>query len=153
MSNCRFITGSLVSGTAALLCAAAVSAAESTYCVAVDGGFGKGGTTYIGRGFAVPAAGNCTPWSGFTKTGSSVILTTTGTGCLSSDGKVLTLSLLSTDPAYLGPGQLASDYIALCPKGASGCPVGAGTDQGAFAGTALPETCTTALENLPSKHD
>jgi len=73
-------------------------AAEAHYCIAVNGGFGHGGTTYVGLGFTVPAEGNCTPWSGFTKTASTVILTTTGTGCLSSDGKALTVSVSSADP-------------------------------------------------------
>lgn len=72
-----------------------------------------GGTTFIGLGFAVPAEGNCTPWSGFTKTASSVILTTTGTGCLSSDGKALTVSVSNADPSFFGAGQLRADYIRL----------------------------------------
>jgi hypothetical protein len=76
------------------------SFASEHYCIAVDGGFGHGGTTFIGSGFAVPGEGNCTPWSGFTKTASTVILTTTGTGCLSSDGKALTVSVSSADPLF-----------------------------------------------------
>jgi hypothetical protein len=35
------------------------------YCIAVNGGFGNGGTSHIGKGFAVPAPANCRPWSGF----------------------------------------------------------------------------------------
>jgi hypothetical protein len=128
----------------------AAHAAEPNYCIAVGGGFGSGGTSFIGRGFAVPADGNCVPWSGFTKTATSVILTTTGTGCLSTNGKVLTISVISTDPSFL---TLGSDYITLCPAGVTGCPLGEGTDQGAFAGTAEPETCTTKLLNLPATHD
>jgi hypothetical protein len=30
--------------------------ASSNYCIAVCGGFGSGGTTFIGRDFAVPSA-------------------------------------------------------------------------------------------------
>jgi hypothetical protein len=137
----------------ATLIAGATYASESNYCISVGGGFGNGGTTFIGRGFAVPAEGNCIPWAGFTKTASSVILTTTGTGCLSSNGKVLTVSVFSTDPSYFGPGQFRSDQITLCPKGVSGCPLGGGIDQGAFGGTAEPETCTTSLLHLPATHD
>jgi len=118
----------------------------------VGGGFGSGGTTFVGRGFAVPAEGNCTSWSGFTKTASSVVLITSGTGCLSSNGKVLTVSVFSADPGYLGGGQIGSDFIQLCPAGVTGCPI-SGSDQGAFGGTAKPETCTSSLENLPATHE
>jgi len=123
------------------------------YCIAVGGGFGNGGTTFIGAGFAEPAPGHCTPWSGFTKTASTVILTTTGTGCLSSDGKVLTVSVSSADPAYFGPGQIHSDYIQLCPAGVNGCPIGGGRDTGEFGGSAEPVTCTAHLLHLPAVHD
>lgn len=153
MNHHKKLTTTVLSSALAALITAAAQAAESNYCIAVDGGFGKGGTTFIGKGFSLPAEGNCVPWSGFTKTAGSVILTSTGTGCLSSDGKVLTVSISSSDPAYLGPGQIGSDYISLCPKGNSGCPVGTGSDQGEFAGTAAPETCSTTLLKLPSTHD
>ncbi len=152
MINKTKLTTTLLSCTLAALIAAAASASEATYCISVGGGFGTGGTTFIGMGFTVPAAGNCTPWSGFTKTATSVVLTTTGTGCLSSNGKVLTVSAISTDPSYLGAGQLGSDYITLCPAGTKSCPLSSGEDVGAFAGTAKPETCTTSLLNLPSSH-
>jgi hypothetical protein len=89
----------------------------ANYCIAVSGGFGSGGTSFIGIGFALPAPGSYIPWSGFTKTGSTVILTTTGTGCVSSNGNILTVSVFNTDPESLGAGQLASDYIQLCAKG------------------------------------
>jgi hypothetical protein len=135
------------------LIAPVYSFASSHYCIEVGGGFGNGGTTFIGTGFALPADGTCTPWSGFTKTASSVILTTSGTGCLSSDGKVLTVSVSSADPAFFGAGQLHSDYIQLCPAGASHCPIGGGRDEGEFGGPAAPVTCTTSLLHLPATHD
>src|SRR5271156_4877355 len=93
------------------LIAPANSFAEAHYCIESDGGFGHGGTTFIGLGFAVPAEGNCTPWVGFTKTASTVILTTNGTGCLSSDGKALTVSVFSADPGFFAQPQ--ADYIEL----------------------------------------
>ena len=127
-------------------------AATAHYCISVDGGFGHGGTTFIGSGFAVPAEGICTPWTGFTKTGSTVVLTTSGTGCLSSDGKALTISVSSADPSYLGEGQLGSDYIKLSRSGSSGS-FTSGEDTGAFGGSAIPTTCTTSLLTLPSSHD
>jgi len=106
-------------------------------------------STFIGKGFEVPSEGNCTPWSGFTKTASTVVLTTSGTGCLSSNGKVLTVSVFSNDPSYLS----GSDYITLCPKGVKSCPLSGGEDVGAFSGSAEPETCTSSLLELPATHD
>jgi hypothetical protein len=127
MTIIKHLTTAVLSCAVASL-AAGVAYAEANYCVAVSGGFGSGGTTFIGKGFSVPAAGNCTPWSGFTKTA-------------------------STDPSWFGAGGSGSDYIQFCPKGVSGCPLGSGEDLGAFTGTAAPETCTTSLENLPAIHD
>jgi hypothetical protein len=126
--------------------------ATEHYCIAVDGGFGHGGTTFIGLNFAVPAEGNCIPWTGFTKTASTVILTTTGTGCLSSDGKALTVSVSSADPPFLGAGSLASDYIRLSRHESKGS-FTSGTDVGEFSGNAEPVTCTSSLLELPSSHD
>jgi hypothetical protein len=123
------------------------------YCIAMNGGFGSGGTTFIGRGFSVPTAGNCKPWSGFTKTAGSVIATSTGTGCTSSDGKVLTVTAFSTNPSWFGPGGFGSDHIQLCPGGAAGCPIGSGVDSGSFGGPAAPTACTSGLLDLPAIHD
>jgi hypothetical protein len=125
-------------------------AAEAHYCIAVDGGFGHGGTTFIGLGFAVPAEGNCTPWSGFTKTADTVVLTTNGTGCLSSDGKALTVSVFSADPSCVGT-QPVADYIQLS-REESTKPF-TGQDTGNFGGSAEQVTCTTSLLHLPSSHD
>ena len=125
----------------------------ANYCIAVGGGFGSGGTSFIAPGFALPAAGKCKPWSGFTKTASSVVLFSAGTGCLSSDSKVYTFSISSVDPANLGANVAGWDYITFCPASTKSCPVGSGSDQGEFGGSAKPETCTSSLLTLPSKHD
>lgn len=127
-------------------------AAEAHYCIASDGGFGHGGTTYIGTGFTLPSGGNCSPWSGFTKTASSVILTTTGTGCLSSDGKVLTVSVLSADPSFFGTGQTRADFIRLT-RTSTTAKFSSGQDSGYFSGSADAITCTSTLEHLPDTHD
>ncbi|MFZ0517486.1 MAG: hypothetical protein WBG23_03800 [Acidobacteriaceae bacterium] len=127
-------------------------ATEAHYCIAVSGGFGHGGTTYVGLGFAVPAKGNCTPWSGFTKTASTVVLTTTGTGCLSSSGKVLTVSVINSDPSFFGSDALHSDYITLSRSGTTGS-FGSGSDFGVFGGNAEPVTCSSSLLSLPGSHD
>ena len=132
---------------------APVCSFAANYCIKVNGGFGNGGTSFVGKGFAVPTPGNCKPWSGFTKTASTVIAMSTGSGCRSSDGKVLTLTVFSTDPPWFGSGQFGTDHIRLCPAGVTGCPIGAGTDVGSFGGPAAPQSCTTQLLSLPALHD
>jgi hypothetical protein len=123
----------------------------ANFCIAVAGGFGHGGTTFIGPSFAVPAGGNCTPWAGFTKTASTVILTANGTGCLSSDGKVLTISVMNADPPFFGAGQVRADYIRLS-RPATNQKFN-GQDSGFFGGNAIPVSCTSTLLHLPDTHD
>ena len=124
----------------------------ANFCVAVSGGFGGGGTSYIAPTFTLPAKNHCTNWSGFTKTASTVIATANGTGCLASDGKVLTLSIFNTDPPFFGAGAAVSDQIQLCPTAITGCPI-SGQDAGNFSGSAAQQTCTASLLKLPATHD
>jgi hypothetical protein len=127
-------------------------AAEAPYCIAVNGAFGNsGGTTFVARNFTLPTEGKCNPWSGYTKTASTVILITSGTSCLSSDNKALTVSVSSADPAYLGAGQIGVDYIQLS-RGTATEPF-TGQDSGYFAGSAEPVSCSSDLLTLPSYHD
>src|SRR5436305_1808745 len=87
----------------------------ASYCIAVNGGFGNsGGTSFIAPKFAPPKAGKCKSWVGFTKTATTVVATATGTGCHSSDGRVLTFSIFNTDPPFFGAGTAVSDQIQLC---------------------------------------
>jgi hypothetical protein len=135
-----------------LLLAPVHSFAAAPYCISVNGGFGNnGGTTFVARNFTLPTENKCTPWSGYTKTASTVILTTSGTTCLSSDSKALTVSVSSADPWFLGAGQLAVDYIQLS-RGSATDPF-TGQDFGYFTGSAEPVSCTSDLLNLPSSHD
>jgi hypothetical protein len=128
------------------------AAGPGPYCIAVNGGFGGGGTTFVARNFTFPDASKCTPWSGYTKTGATVILTTGGTSCLSSDSKALTVSLSSADPDYFGGGgALGVDYIQLA-RDAATEPF-TGQDSGYFTGSAEPVSCTSDLLTLPSHHD
>ena len=120
------------------------------FCLATAGGVGSGGTTFVAPGFTVPAANKCTPWSGFTKTASTVVLNTSGAACLSTTGKTLTLSVSSLDPAFSSSPE--SDYIQLTRASSTGAFTG-GTDQGQFAGSAHPTTCTSGLLSLPDTHD
>ena len=121
------------------------------FCIATAGGFGTGGTTFVAPSFTVPAVNKCTPWSGFTKTASTVILNTSGAACLSSTGKTLTVSASSLDPAFLGTNP-ASDYIQLTRASSMGS-FTSGTDQGQFLGSANQVTCTSGLLSLPDSHD
>jgi hypothetical protein len=139
-----------ITGLAALTAAPVYA---TPYCIAVNGGFGNGGTSFVGRNFVQPAGGSCTGWTGYTKTASTVILITSGTVCLSSNGQVLTVSVSSADPSFVGAGTIVSDYIRLCPQGAAHCPIGHGSDIGFFSGTANTETCTSELQQLPATHD
>jgi hypothetical protein len=123
-----------------------------TMCIATAGGFGSGGTTFVGPNIALPAKNNCAPWSGYTKTAGTVILTTSGTACLSGTGKTLTVSVSSADPSFFGAGTQQSDYIQLTRTGSTGSFTG-GSDQGAFSGSAVQVTCTSSLLSLPDSHD
>jgi hypothetical protein len=129
------------------------SFAEAPYCIAANGGFGNPafGTTFVARGFSLPAASKCTPWSGYTKTATTVVLTTTGTACLSSDSTALTVSVTSADPSYFPINQLTADYIQLTRPDVT--QPFTGQDYGAFAGPAEPVSCTSDLLTLPSTHD
>lgn len=123
------------------------------FCVAVNGGFGPPafGTTFVGKGFTMPFAGRCKPWSGIMKTATTVMGTSTGAACLSTDGRVLTITGQTTGP-FFGAAQTATDHIELCPV-ANNCPIGTGRNIGTFGGPAAQISCTTALVTIPSLHD
>jgi hypothetical protein len=124
---------------------------SKNFCIATGGGFGSGGTTFVAPIFTVPAKNKCAAWSGWTKTASTVILNTSGSACVSTSGKTMTVSVFSIDPAFFGTTAL-TDYIELTRASASGSFTG-GTDQGQFAGTAAQLTCTSKLLSLPDSHD
>jgi hypothetical protein len=145
MPRSKTYHAAFVLGLLAPLCASAAN-----YCVAVNGGVDSGGTSFIGKGFALPAAGSCRPWSGFTKSSTTHVFITSGAGCLSSDGKVLTIAVVSMNPTYIGVGYAAPDYIFLCPVGTANCPLANGADAGTFGGVAVPQPCTAKLMSLPA---
>jgi hypothetical protein len=126
------------------------------FCVAVNGGFGSGGTTFVGKEFIPPTNGTCKPWAGIVKTASTVVGTSTGAACLSDDSKLLTMTLQTTDPEFFGSGKSVTDHIELCPRASTlGCPASSGQfDHGSFfSGPAAQVTCTTAVTSIPSAHD
>jgi hypothetical protein len=148
---------------AAVAAAGLISSVEAAtpYCIAVGGGFGNGGTTFVARQFTVPVASQCSPWAGYTKTSASVVLNTSGSACLSADGHVLTVGVSSVNPNWTG-GAYASDYIQICPEGVT-CTsadksvenrslAGHGVDLGFFGGTAEEINCTQSLLTLPNSH-
>ena len=93
--------------------------------------------------------------AGIMKTATTVVGTSTGAACLSNDGKLLTITLQTTAPKFLGIGTTATDHIELCPAAATlGCPTHAGqADRGTFGGPAAQIACTAALVTIPSEHD
>jgi hypothetical protein len=120
----------------------------------VNGGFGSSsnsGSTYVARNFTLPDANKCTPWAGYTKTSATVIFTTSGTACVSSDNLALTVSVSSADPDFLGVGQLAVDYIKMARPSATD-PF-SGSDAGYLMGSADQVSCTSDLLTLPAYHD
>lgn len=122
------------------------------FCVAVNGGFGSGGTTFVGKGFTTPFPGRCKPWAGIMKTATTVVGTSTGAACLSNDRRLLTITLQTTAPEFLSNPPHATDHIELCPV-ANDCPIGTGLDRGTFGGPAAQIACTAALVTIPSEHD
>ena len=124
---------------------------SAPYCIAVNGGFGSGGSTFVARNFSMPDASKCTPWTGYTKTAATVILITSGTACLSSDSTALTVSVSSADPNFLGVRVQAVDYIKMFRRTATD-PF-SGQDFGYLRGSAAPTSCTSDLLSLPAHHD
>ena len=151
----------ILAAVAAVGLIGSVEAGTAPYCIAVAGGFGGGGTTFVAREFQVPAPNMCSPWAGYTKTSASVVLSTSGSACLSEDGHVLTVGLSSVNPNWTG-GAYAADYIQICPTGVhctsadrsvENQPLeGNGIDLGFFGGSAAEIGCTKNLLTLPNSH-
>jgi hypothetical protein len=129
----------------------AATVSEAPYCIAVGGGFGNYGSTFVARNFSMPDPNKCSTWTGYTKTASTVILTTSGTACLSGDSTALTVSVSSADPDFIGANKLGVDYIRMTRSSATD-PF-SGEDQGYLAGGAESKSCTNDLLNLPANHD
>ena len=151
----------ILAAVAAVGLIGSVEAGTTPYCIAVNGGFGKGGTTFVARQFQVPVPNQCSPWAGYTKTSSTVVLNTSGSACLSEDGHVLTVGVSSVNPNWTG-GAFAPDYIQICPTGVH-CTsadlsvedqplAGNGIDLGFFGGSAEEIECTKSLLTLPISH-
>lgn len=126
--------------------------AANSFCIAVNGGSDKGGSTFVTHGFVVPTANQCAPWNGYAKNG-NVFFITTGTACMTSDGDVLEFSLSLADPDYLGAGNSVGDFIRLCPTGSKQCIIGGGQSRGQFVGSATEQNCPQDVLVLPTLHN
>jgi|HubBroStandDraft_1064217.scaffolds.fasta_scaffold19579_5 hypothetical protein len=139
---------------AALTGMAASPVFATPYCIAVNGGFGSPttGESFVARNFTVPDPNGCTPWAGYTKSNSTVILIASGTACVSDDGSVMTVSTMNADPSFTGTTPLY-DYLTVCLK--SSCTISSSSigSDGDFVGPAEVQTCTSKLEDLPVTHD
>jgi hypothetical protein len=124
---------------------------EAPYCIAVNGGWPNGGTTFVARNFVQPSENKCSVWTGYTDTAGNVVISTSGEACLSGDSKQLTVSVTNADPWFFGSGVLDGEYIQL--NRASSSDPFSGYDYGFFSGPAEPTTCTSDLLNLPSSHN
>jgi hypothetical protein len=120
MYRTRLMPG--LAGLAALFVLPAVCFAKD-YCVT------SGGSTFVGKGFAIPTKGNCKSWIGFTFefAGNSP---SSGTGCTSSDGSTFNLTITTSEPENGGGAYIDSMTLAL--------PDQTGTDHE----TALPDSNT-----------
>ncbi len=81
------------------------SSYAANYCIAVGGGFGSGGETFVGYRLCCSCRGHLLAVVRFTKGFSSVVLLTHGSGCLSSDGKVLSVQPVQRRPVLLRRGR------------------------------------------------
>jgi len=142
-----------------------VYADPAPFCVAVAGGWGNGGSTFVARQFEVPGPNKCTPWAGYTKTSATVVLTTGGTACVSDDGNVMTVGVSSINPNWIGTAD-GRDFIQFCPQwancagevGVENNPLTGGSDIGfsgapIFGGSPAAQVdCTDDLLDLPVNH-
>ena len=102
-----------------------ISADAAGFCVAVNGGFGHGGYTYIAPDFTLPAKNHCEAWAGFAKTGvHRHPHTRTVRVAFPTAVAVLDLSIFSTDPDFfgVGPTQYAWDSNRDVSTGVTSCP-------------------------------
>jgi hypothetical protein len=77
------------------------------YCLTASAG-----GALVGRGFKVPGKGSCNAWIGFANT-EDANPPSSGTGCTSSDGTTLNLTITSTAPQNAGNVFIDSVTLAL----------------------------------------
>ena len=132
-----------------------IGADAANFCIAVAGGFGNGGYTYIAPGFTQPAQNQCAPWSGFTKAASTVVLISNGTACVSNNGAAMDLSIFSTDPDFVGtsPSTVTYNSIKLCLTSCAFTSQDRGSNSSGLGGGIAEKVPCTGLLKLPENHD
>ena len=80
----------VMAGVATILLLAPGLASAKNFCIT---GFPNSSYIMLGQGFTVPKKGKCKVWIGFVE---EPLIASTGTGCTSTDGTELTLSIISS---------------------------------------------------------
>ena len=101
-----------IAGMAALLMSGVAQASD--YCITFPS---APNFELVGRGFTIPGKGTCGAWIGFTPEG-SFNSPSAGTGCTSSNGSHLSLTITTSAPEHNG--NIIIDSITLSLPGATG---------------------------------
>jgi hypothetical protein len=96
-------------GFAAILVFAPGVAGAKNYCI---GGFANSTYILVGIGFTLPAKGTCKTWTGLT-TQNDFNSPSAGTGCTSSDGTELSLTITTSVPQNAGHIEIDSITLSL----------------------------------------
>jgi hypothetical protein len=96
--------------------------------------------TMVGRGFVIPAKGQCKLWIGFTPSGSSNS-PSAGTACTSSDGSNLSLTITT-----MQSGQVFFDSISMA------LPAQTGTDDETLLGTGSASATVDGAKCTPKSN-
>jgi hypothetical protein len=102
-------------GFAAILVFAPGVAGAKNYCIS---GFPNGTFVLVGVGFTVPSKGTCKTWTGLT-TQNDLNSPSAGTGCTSSNGTELSLTITTSVPQNAGHIEIDSITLSL-PKQTGG---------------------------------
>jgi hypothetical protein len=98
----------LLGFVAMLFCGPLVAGAKD-YCIS---GFANSTYVLVGVGFTVPAKGTCKTWIGFTAQNNNNS-PSAGTGCTSSDGSELSLTITTSVPQNSGHIEIDSITLSL----------------------------------------
>jgi hypothetical protein len=119
--NFKFAKVILVASAFALMLPGLSSAQD--FCITV----GASSYVLVGKGFTVPGAGTCKPWTGFNSQGNSNA-PSAGTACTSSNAKIMALTITTTFPDFTNffldsiklpfPSKIGTDLnVKLAPTG------------------------------------
>ena len=105
-------------------------------------------STYVlvGKGFIVPPKGKCRPWTGLTAQ-SNTNSPSSGTGCTSSDGSHLNLTITTSFPDF---GLFFLDSVTLSLPSRTGTDVNISLGGGDSSGTFSAVAVTCAPQPIPA---